>query len=171
MKHLLKLATILLLCGTGAAFAHDKQLGPISIEQPWSRATVPAVPTGVAYFVVRNASPDPDRLLSVTTPVAEKAELHAHIHEGNMVRMRKLDAIAIAPASNTALEPGGLHVMLLKLKQPLIQGQTFPLTLVFERAGTTTIQVAVQAITDTSPSHKPDTHHHHHHESKDGHKH
>jgi len=158
MKRLLKLATILILCGAGSAFAHGGKVGPIKIDHPWSRATVPVVPTGVAYFVLRNSSQEGDRL----------PELHTHIHEGDVVRMRKLDAIEIAPASTVALEPGGLHVMLIKLKQPLVKGQSFPLTLVFERAGSVTIQVDVRDITDTSSS---QTSHGHGGHGHGGHKH
>jgi len=168
MKRLLKLATILILCGAGSTFAHGGKAGPIEIDHPWSRATVPVVPTGVAYFVLRNPGQDGDRLLSAATPVAEKAELHTHVREGDMVRMRKIDAIEITPASTVALEPGGLHVMLIKLKQPLVKGQSFPLTLVFERAGSVTVQVEVRDIATTSPSQTGNSHHGH---GEHGHKH
>ncbi|WP_129243637.1 copper chaperone PCu(A)C [Achromobacter veterisilvae] len=153
MKRLIKLATAIALCASGAAFAHGYKAGPIEIDHPWSRATVPAVPTGVVYFVLRNPSQDEDRLVSVSTPVAEKAELHTHIRDSDVMRMRKVDSIEIAPVSTTALEPGGLHVMLIGLKQPLVKGKAFPLTLVFEEAGPVTVQVDVQGTTDKAPAH------------------
>ncbi|MDY0071646.1 MAG: copper chaperone PCu(A)C [Thauera sp.] len=153
MKRLLKFAATMALCGAGVAFAHGYKAGSIEIEHPWSRATVAAVPTGVVYFVLRNPSQQEDRLVSVSTPVADKAELHTHIREGNVMKMRHVDAIEIAPASTTALEPGGLHVMLLGLKQPLVKGKAFPLTLVFGEAGPVTVQVDVQGASDKAPSH------------------
>jgi len=175
MKQMFKFFAVLMLCGAGAAaFAQgDKAQGTIRVKQAWSRATVAAVPTGAAYFVVRNTGQEPDRLLSASTPVAEKTELHAHIHEGDVVKMRKLDAIDIAPGATTKLEPSGLHVMLMKLKQPLVKDETFPLTLTFEKAGTVTIRVKVQDIATTTPSHHGHSHDDHKHgdHKHDGHKH
>ncbi|WP_051303362.1 copper chaperone PCu(A)C [Comamonas composti] len=153
MKRLITLATAIALCAAGTAFAHGYKAGPIEIDHPWSRATVAAVPTGVVYFVLRNPSQEEDRLVAVSTPAAEKAELHTHIRDGDVMRMRKVDAVEVAPASTTALEPGGLHVMLIGLKQPLVKGKAFPLTLVFEEAGPVTVQVDVQGATDKAPSH------------------
>jgi len=171
-KSLHILATTVLLCCTSTAFAHGYKVGSIEIDHPWSRATVPAVPTGVVYFVLRNTSTEADRLLAVSTPAAEKAELHTHMRDGDMLRMRQVDAIDIAAHATTALEPNGLHVMLIGLKEPLIKGKAFALTLVFEQAGSVTVQVDVQGITDTAPSHRGgghDTHTHYGHHG--GHKH
>lgn len=163
MKRLIKLVAAVALCTAGTAFAHGYKAGPIEIEHPWSRATVAAVPTGVVYFVLRNPSQAEDRLVSASTPVAEKAELHTHIREGDVMRMRQVDAIEITPSSTTALEPGGLHVMLVGLKQPLVKGKAFPLTLVFEEAGPVTVQVDVQGTTDKAPSHTGSGHDGHTH--------
>jgi len=99
-KSLHTLAATVLLCCASTAFAHGYKVGPIEIDHPWSRATVPVVPTGVVYFVLRNTSAEEDRLLSVSTPAAEKAELHTHIRDGDMLRMRQVDAIDIAPHWN-----------------------------------------------------------------------
>jgi len=168
MKQLRTFATIMILGCTATAFAHGYKVGSIEIDHPWSRATAPVVSTGVVYFVLRNPGARQDRLMSVSTPVADKAELHTHVQDGDMLRMRKIDAVDIAPASTTALASGGLHVMLMGLKQPLVKGQAFPLTLVFEHAGSVTVRVDVQGITDTEPAHSVGGHagHAHHGEHR-----
>lgn len=153
MTHFLKIAALFLFLTAGPAWAHGYKAGRIEIEHPWSRATVEAVPTGVVYLVMRNPGSTADRLIGVSTPVAKKAELHTHIQDGELVRMRQIDAIELVSSSTVALEPGGLHIMLLGLKQPLVKGKAFPLTLVFEEAGPVVVQVDVQGTTDLSPAH------------------
>ncbi|QRF90585.1 hypothetical protein CLH39_10230 [Alcaligenes faecalis] len=153
MNKLTKLVTILALSAVGTAFAHGYKAGPIEIEHPWSRATVEQATTGAVYLVLRNPSKQEDRLLSASTPAAEKVELHTHIHDGDVMRMRQINAIDISPESNTTLEPSGLHLMLIGLKQPLVKGKAFPMTLVFEQAGPVTVQIDVQGLKDRAPSH------------------
>jgi copper(I)-binding protein len=71
--------------------------------------------------------------------------LHTHIRDGEVMRMRPVADIPIPPGETVRLRPGGLHVMLIGLKEPLRQGTTVPLTLRFERAGETTVQLEIQA--------------------------
>jgi copper(I)-binding protein len=82
----------------------------------------------------------------VATPVAESAELHAHIMDGDVARMRPVEAIEVSPGEPTVLEPGGFHVMLMGLKQPLNEGEVFPLTLTFEKAGEVTMEVPIRGL-------------------------
>jgi periplasmic copper chaperone A len=86
--------------------------------------------------------------------VADKAELHTNIDDNGVMRMRRVDAAEIAPGSSTRLTPSGLHMMLVGLKQSLKKGTAFPLTLVFEKAGKMTVQVAVQGPGDKEPEHE-----------------
>ncbi len=153
MARLLCLATTLVLLGASAASAHGFKAGAVEIDHPWSRATAPSAANGAAYFVLSTNGKEEDRLLSASTPVAEKAELHTHLMDNGVMKMRPVNAIEVAPGSPTALAPGGLHVMLLGLKQPLVKGKSFPLTLVFEKAGPTVVQVDVQGAGETAPSH------------------
>lgn len=140
MKTLL-LAAALALAPTLAAA--DATLGPLTIEQPWSRATAASARNGGAYLVVRNGGSAPDRLVAASTPIAARAELHTHIHDNGVMKMRHVPGID-APAGGAAvLKPGGFHVMLMELKAPLAEGQHFPLTLTFEKAGSVTVEVAV----------------------------
>ncbi len=154
MKRLLVAATALVLFGTATAFAHGYKAGPIDIDHPWARATAPSAPTGAAYFALHNTGKEDDRLVSASTPVAEKAELHTHLMDNGVMKMRPVNAVEVATGSQTVLAPGGLHVMLIGLKQPLVKGKAFPLTLVFEKAGPTTVQVDVQGAGETAPAHQ-----------------
>jgi copper(I)-binding protein len=95
-----------------------------------------------------------DRLIGAETSVAEKVELHQHSEDGGIVRMRPVEAIEVAPGSPTKIAPGGLHLMLVGLKQPLIEEALFPLTLIFEKAGRIDIEVYVEGSGPT-PEHTP----------------
>lgn len=139
------LACSALLALTATAQAHEYQVGALHIDHPWARAMPVGVPTGAAYLVVHNRGEQADRLLGADTPAADKAEVHEHVHQDGLMKMRKVDGgVAIAPGGELALQPGGYHLMLFGLKQPLEDGKRFPLTLHFEKAGDLQVEVAVQ---------------------------
>jgi len=136
-SRLLAVAASLLLAGAAAA-----QTGQIAVKEAWARATPGGAETGGAYLTI--VSPTADRLVSVSTPVAAKAELHTMSMEGGVMKMRPLERGVELPAGQpVTLKPGGMHVMLLGLKQPLHQGQSFPLTVTFEKAGSREVTVSV----------------------------
>jgi copper(I)-binding protein len=128
------------------ANAHEYAVGELHIAHPWSLELPPNAPTVAAYFVVHNNGKNPDRLLSVDTPVADKAELHEHQHQNGLMKMQQVQSVDIPAGGEAAFAPMGYHVMLLGLKDKskLIDGQRFPLTLHFEKAGSVTVDVAVQ---------------------------
>jgi hypothetical protein len=100
-----------------------------------------------------------DSLVSASTPVAEKAELHTHLVENGVMKMRPVDGINIAPNSTIELNPGGLHIMLMGVKAPLKEGATFPLTLTFQKAGTISVLVQVESASQMGSGHE--AHHMH----------
>ncbi|OHX13514.1 copper chaperone PCu(A)C [Chromobacterium sphagni] len=138
-------AALLGLCLSGLVAAHSFQLGAIHIGHPWSRAMPAASPTGGVYLSLQNQGKTEDRLLSASTPRAESAELHTHINDNGVMRMRKVEGgVALAPGQTVKFAPGSYHVMLMGLKQPLNKGDHFPLTLKFDKAGSVTVDVVVQ---------------------------
>lgn len=139
------LSTTLVLATIGAAQAHEFTVGEMTIDHPWARATAANQANGAAYFVVDNGG-EPDRILSAATPVADRVELHTHIDDNGVMRMRQVEAIDL-PAGETALAPGGLHVMLFELEAPLVEGESFPLTLTLEQAGEVEVEVKVEPVT------------------------
>jgi len=128
---------------TGSALAADPvKVGALEIENPWVRPSTG--PNGAIYLEIDNKGNAPDRLVAASTTAANKAELHTHIMDGNVARMRPVDGIEVTPGSATVLRPGGLHIMLLGLKAPLKEGDTVALTLTFEKAGKVDLTVPVQ---------------------------
>ncbi|WP_324731941.1 copper chaperone PCu(A)C [Pseudomonas paeninsulae] len=141
LKKTLLLAALL---GTSLlANAHDYRVGELQIEHPWSRAMPPVAPTAAAYFVVHNQGLEADRLLSVQTPVAAKAEMHEHMHADGLMKMQQVQNVAIPAGGAVKFEPMGYHVMLFGLQQQAKEGERFPLTLTFEKAGKVEVQVVV----------------------------
>lgn len=130
-----------------AASAHEFKLGDLLIDHPWARASIGETPNGAAYMTITTQGEDSDRLLRVESRVAKRVELHAHLMEDGIMKMRAVDAIEIAPGEPTLLQPGGLHVMLMGLQNPLVKGMSFPMTLVFEHTGRLEVEVKVEGAT------------------------
>lgn len=144
---------------------HGKQ-GNIAVENPLARESPPTVTNGAVYMTLTNQGKEPDRLLEASTEVAEKAELHAHLMEKGVMKMRPLEAIEVSPGEPTVLKPGGMHIMLIDLKEPLKAGQRFPLILQFDRTGEVSVEVMVLKPGETPVSengHKQHSEKKHHH--------
>jgi hypothetical protein len=140
----LALATILLLAA--CASADEPDAAKVEVESPWARASAGQTAAGVVYIRLSNRAAEPDRLASLSTPVAEKASVHETKREGDMVSMRPVASLALPANETVALEPGGLHIMLMRLRAPLVEGEVFPMTLGFEKAPSVSIQVEVHAL-------------------------
>lgn len=162
MDYILRFIAAVAVFSSSAVFAHDYTVGSIKIDHPWSRATVAGIPNGVAYFVLENKGDSDDRLVSAASPVAAKVELHTHLKEGEIVRMRQVDAVDIPAGETVALEPGSFHVMLMGLKEPLEQGDSFPLTLEFDQAGSVTVDVTIDLMGSSKAGHDDMDHSQHH---------
>ncbi|MFB4369861.1 MULTISPECIES: copper chaperone PCu(A)C [unclassified Pseudomonas] len=136
--------TAALLATSLLANAHEYEVGQLHIDHPWSREMPPVAPTAAAYFVVHNKGDADDRLLTVETPVAGKAEIHEHAHVNGMMKMQQVQNVVIPAGGEVKFAPMGYHVMLFNLKQQAKAGDRFPMTLTFEKAGPVTVEVAVQ---------------------------
>jgi len=131
-----------------AAFAHGSTVGDIEIGHPYATPSLPGTSNGAAYFaMLENTGNAADRLLRATTPAAARVELHTMaVDAQGVMRMREVDAIALAPHAKIRMRPGsGIHLMLVGLKEPLKDGARFPMTLEFERAGKVDVTVNVQS--------------------------
>lgn len=142
------LATILTLGLAAPVPAHDYQAGDLFIDHPWARATAPQQRNGAAYLTVTNNGTAADRIVAAESPVAGRVELHTHeVDAAGVMRMRQVEAIELPAGETVGLRPGGLHVMLIGLADRLVEGETFPLTLVLEQAGEVDLEVTVEAVT------------------------
>lgn len=128
----------------GAALAHDYRLADLHILDPYARPTVPSQPTGAAFLTIENKGSAADKLVAVSTTIAKSVEIHTMAMEGNVMTMREVQSIELKPATKIAMRPGqGYHLMLFGLHQQLKAGDTFSLTLTFEKAGKTNVTVSV----------------------------
>ena len=130
----------------------------LRVEHGWSRPAL-AGGTGGGFLTVRNTGTAPDRLLSAASPAAARVEIHASTLQDGVMRMRPQDDVPVPAGSEVALRPGGLHLMLLELRQPLRAGDRVPVTLRFERAGEVRTELTVRAPGDGEP--RPDAAHRH----------
>lgn len=138
------LALLTALASTQAV-AHEYSIRHLTIHHPWSRALPAVVRNGAVYMRVHNRDTRAERLLSAAAPaIAARVELHTHLHDNGIMRMRRLPAIDLPAARAIALAPGGMHLMLFGLAAPLVAGTTFTLALTFERAGTIEVEVQVE---------------------------
>ncbi len=138
------LASLVLVVAHTAAQPQEFKLGPIAVVQPHARATVAGQAAGGGFLKLENKGAD-DRLLSASAGVSRTVELHSMSMDGDVMRMRQVDAIVLPAGKTVELKPGGLHLMFMGLKAPLRAGETFPLTLKFEKAGEVTVQVKIEA--------------------------
>lgn len=141
-----------LLSGLNLAVEAQAPTAHITVKQPWARATPGGAKIGAAYMALSNNGDTSDRLLGAATPVATQVQFHRHTEKDGISRMREVKTVEIAPHAEVAMKPGGMHVMLVGLKQSLKEGDTFPLTLQFERAGRIEINVPVTRVGATKPS-------------------
>ncbi|MBD8735378.1 copper chaperone PCu(A)C [Sphingomonas sp. CFBP 13706] len=135
------------------ALAQDVRKGSLTISQPWSRATSPRATVGAGFLTIRNAGAQADRLISATSPRAERVEIHTMSMDGGVMRMRQLvDGLVVPAGGDATLAPSGNHIMLIGLKSPLKAGERIPATLRFARAGTVTVQFATGGAGDSAPA-------------------
>ena len=138
MRYLLFLISFLLLSPASAEEGLD--------VQGWARATATKARNGAAYITIKNSSGLRDRLLSEKSLAAKSAALHNHVMDSGVMKMRPAGSIEIPAYGTVIMKPGGLHVMLMGLKSPLVKGGSLPLTLTFEKAGTMTIQIKIMGM-------------------------
>lgn len=160
MRIFLPLAALALLSG-----CLDKG-SDISIAESYAFATAPSATNGAAFLTIENNGTD-DRLVSASADISEKVEIHEMTMEDGVMKMRELTEGVAIPEGTTELTPKGNHIMFMGLKEPLSEGNTFDLTLTFEKAGEMTFPVVI-----SKPGQKPAMEEHDHiHFDGDGHDH
>lgn len=123
----------------------------VTVQEPWVRGTV-AQQRGTGMFA-RITSAQPARLVSASSPAAGVVEIHEMTMQGDVMRMRAIPGLDLPAGKTVELKPGGLHIMLIDLKQPLEPGKTVPVTLVVETGGkreSIEVKVPVRTLTGQS---------------------
>ncbi len=95
----------------------------IEIENAWTRATPPGAKTAAGYMTIRNQSSSPDHLIRATSPLAARVEMHVHLHDGDVMRMRQVKGYDLPAKGSLELKPGIAHLMFVDIKQPFKEGE------------------------------------------------
>ncbi len=128
MKRLTMLAAGLIFSAGVLAGAADN----VSVQDPYVRLAPPNAAATGAFMVIRNTGDKDVKVVKADNPVSKATELHTHLNEGGVMKMRPVPAIEIKAKGEAALKPGGLHVMMIDLKAPLKEGDSVPITLTFD---------------------------------------
>ncbi|GAC1339439.1 MAG: hypothetical protein NVSMB18_07660 [Acetobacteraceae bacterium] len=112
--------------------AQQPRANPVKVDGAWARATPPRAEVGAVYMTITASAAD--RLISVTTPAASRAEVHEMSMNNGVMQMRESAGVMLPAGQPVVLGPGGYHLMLVGLKAPLREGQTVPLHLTFALA-------------------------------------
>ena len=140
-RRLVVLLLALLAIVPTAAWA---QSAGITVDDAWTRPTAGFVKTAAVYFTIVNSGSAADRLIAAGSPAADRAETHINIHEGDIIRMRRVISVDVPANSKTVFQPNGFHVMMTGLKAPLKAGDSVSLSLQFAGAGVITVPVTVR---------------------------
>lgn len=121
-------------------------IAQITITDAWTRATAPGAKIAAGYMTINNAGKTPDKLLSASSPAAEKVETHVTVKEGDIFRMREVKGYDIPAGGSFELKPGGAHLMFVNIKAPMKEGTTVPATLKFQRLGDFPVEFQVRPL-------------------------
>lgn len=121
--------------------------GSLVIETPWTRATPGKSTVGAGFMKITNTGEEPDRLIGGSAEVAKSFEVHEMSMSGDVMKMRRLDkGLEIKPGQSVELKPSSYHIMFMGLARPLKENETVKGSLIFERAGTVSVEYSVRPI-------------------------
>lgn len=147
------LAALILGLASVPAWAAD-----VTVSDAWARATMPGQKVSAAYM--RIVASEDARLVSASSSVVPRVEIHEMKMDGSVMRMREVKALDLPKGKTVSLEPGGYHIMLMNLAKPIAAGERVPLSLVIESGGARqTVEVQAEART---PGNVAPAHSHHH---------
>lgn len=160
IKPLLKQSGILATVGLSALLS-TTALAEVSIEDAYARAVPPGQTNSASFMMLKNSEAKDLALVSAQSPVAKAVELHNHISEDGVMKMRQVQQISVPASGSVTLQPGGYHIMLIGLNQDLNEGQEIDLTLEFSDGSNQTLTLPVKKVMNGMKSHSHGHHHHH----------
>lgn len=152
MNRLQKLAG---LCALIGALSGVQALAEVQVNGAWARETIPGTSSSALFATINNGNSTAVALVAVTVQGVEKAELHTSTEQGGMMRMRRVERIELDAGQAVELAPGGYHVMLFRLSEPLLAGSRLPAQFEFSNGEKVSAEVEVKSANDD--------HAHHHH--------
>ncbi len=136
------LATVGVACGNDEDAETGMDEDTVHVSDAWARS--PMQDVGAVYFVAHNGAEQDDRLVGVSTDAAARAEIHETVEQDGQMVMQPVEGVTIPANDEVSFEPGGYHIMLFELTEPLEVDSTISLTLEFEDAGRIEIQALVK---------------------------
>lgn len=128
MKQLSLLAAGLMFSAGVLAGAADH----VTVQDPYVRLAPPNAPATGAFMVIKNTGDKDVKVLKADNPASRVTELHTHLNENGVMKMRPVPGIEVKAKGQAVLQPGGLHVMMIDLKAPMKEGDIVPITLSFD---------------------------------------
>lgn len=138
--------------GPAMAAQNEYKAGALVVRQPWTRATPKGAPVAGGYVTITNTGKTADRLTGGSFALAGMVQIHTMSMDNGVMRMRQLEnGIEIKPGATISLKPGGMHLMFMRLKGAPVAGKPVKGTLIFQKAGTVTIEFAVGRMGSKQP--------------------
>ena len=133
-------------------FVSAPALAQLQIEKPWARATAPGASVAGGYMLIRNQGAAGDRLVGASSPASAKIELHVHINDNGVMKMREVPGYDVPGKGSFELKPGGAHLMFMNIKRPFKEGEKLPVKLTFEKAGEVNAEFQVGGMGGGAPA-------------------
>lgn len=140
MKNISLLLASLMLSAGALAAASDN----VTVHEPYVRLAPPNAPATAAFMVIKNGGETDVKVVKADNPASKATELHTHLNEGGVMKMRPVTAIDIKAKGEAVLKPGGLHVMLINLNAAMKEGDLVPITLTFDDGSSKKVEAKVQ---------------------------
>lgn len=144
MKNLLNITSVAVL--TFLMIAITPAYAEVHVESLWLRESIPGQPNGAGFGTLRNRGSEDMLLVGASTSVASDVEIHQHVREGEQMRMEQIEVLVIPAGESITLQPGGYHLMLMQLNEPLRVGDTHEVVLIFSDGTALNVASEVRAL-------------------------
>jgi copper(I)-binding protein len=144
-NRLVYLFATLAIAFSSSLLAQNALVGPIKVENAYTRATMPGQQVAGGFMKIENKG-TADQLVSASSPAAGEVQLHEMSMEGSVMKMRQVKDITVPAGGSVELKPGGLHLMFMNIKAPLTAGESIPVKLKFAKAGEVEVKMPVNAM-------------------------
>ncbi len=146
MKKAVMIASSLLLSTLSGVVSAGGVADTIDVTNPYVRGVPPGQPNSAAFMTITSKAGEDHALVAAESGVSKVVELHTHVMEEGMMKMRKIEKIDLPAGQSVNLQPGGLHVMLIGLQQELVPDRPVTINLVFDDGSKKEIQAPVQSM-------------------------
>lgn len=165
---LLLATTAALLVSLLSSSAEDGDHKALHVAHGWARASLGQSPNSVAYVTIHNPTEKADTVVAVSCGGAARCEIHNHVMEGDIMKMRHQETLDVEPGAHVEFKPGGLHIMMFEVNAPLTAGEKTEITFTFKDAGDVTVSADVLSMRDAQTRGKSSSHDEHEKHKKGG---